>query len=1043
MAYNLDKLISAIEKQNEQLGKLIQTNERLHSTPFDMTSIEKIKMLSEEVAELGKKFDDSLSEANKHFSGLFKDKSKIIDDLSEATKRLRDNLQKVQDEQDKLDKALQKISEHEEKFGKDINNMTASQAKYYKKLKDARDRYRKQLKNEKEAYEENKDALTDLRNTSSEYYRKANEEQEKLNKRIIEGTHAMDDAAEKWEQRSRALRKGASEVSKGLTQIYQSVTKTLEPWAKANQEAMNYARTMGMSQKTADAYLSKTVSWAAKNNIGILFNKSTDELIKMQGKYSEVLGRNVQLTSEQKKDMLAMEKFLGEDGMMDIANNLENFGLGMSDSADFIHEQLSEAQKSGIAASKLTKTIRENIKMAQNYSFKNGLEGLASMAKKAVELKTDMSLVNGFIEKTSTVEGAITTGANLQVLGGSYAMGSDPLSMLYDSLNNVEGVFDRAVSMASGKVFYNNATGNFELGAMDRYMMKYAATQMGIDPSKLIDVAFRKASMDRIEGAAMANSNIANDEDLVNLVKNLATWDKGKAIINIDGKDVDVKDIGEEHKAKLEAIQRTDSQNLQDMAISLRSMNEVISGTQKEINNEQAKATEWAATGINSLLRQGEETLNIFAKIGAWANILSGAGGILAGVWTTAAGVWRMGNGVGNLFRGGNATTSGSTGPYVKPNGNAPVNVKSGILRGGRETIYTGANGGQYRALGGGRYQNIQTGTISGSVKPIASTTRFTGAALGQSALKGLKVGGVGALIGAGLTLGTDIATGEFKRDTGASIGRAVGPAIGSILGGVLGGPVGAMIGGFLGSTVTSAIQNVQKENRGKLRKEISTKLSESMPAVAQLFDGENALAGNYNKRQLNAIAKALEDGKIDENDDLNYWTLRKLRANNDLVKMQGQGVNVMIPMARGGYLDGKRHSEGGMPILGSNISVEGGEFVVNREATQTFRPILEQMNNGQLNVTPKEPLGNQMKVHHRSSSVETLPHNSKINIEPISINLSGTIKLDSGNKQVDISNEILNNPVLITKLTEMINKQINIFDNSAYNKGRFKQKFV
>ena len=67
----------------------------------------------------------------------------------------------------------------------------------------------------------------------------------------------------------------------------------------------------------------------------------------------------------------------------------------------------------------------------------------------------------------------------------------------------------------------------------------------------------------------------------------------------------------------------------------------------------------------------------------------------------------------------------------------------------------------------------------------------------------------------------------------------------------------------------------------------------------------------------------------------------------------------------------------------------------------------------------------------------------SNINIEPISINLSGTIKLDAGNKQFDISNEILNNPQLITRLTEMINKRINILDNGSYNKSNFKQKFT
>mgnify|MGYP003296540162 CR=1 FL=1 len=69
--------------------------------------------------------------------------------------------------------------------------------------------------------------------------------------------------------------------------------------------------------------------------------------------------------------------------------------------------------------------------------------------------------------------------------------------------------------------------------------------------------------------------------------------------------------------------------------------------------------------------------------------------------------------------------------------------------------------------------------------------------------------------------------------------------------------------------------------------------------------------------------------------------------------------------------------------------------------------------------------------------------NNPKIDINPISINLSGTIKLDAGSKQFDISKEILNNPQLITRLTEMINKQINILEYGSFNKNNFKQKFV
>lgn len=241
-----------------------------------------------------------------------------------------------------------------------------------------------------------------LNSASQNYYSSAIDYQKELNKRHREGVTIFHDYQEQFNQRTEFLKKGIGEIKSGLTQAYGALKDGLEPWSKANQEAMTYAKTIGMSKNTAKAFLDSTVTWAADNDIGRLFNKSTDELIKLQTKYSDVLGRNVLLSGEQTKDMLALEAILGEDTMTDLTNNLENFGLGVSDTADFVHKTMNEATKYGISASKLTKTIRENIKMAQNYTFKNGLEGLSSMAKKAIELKTDLSLVNSFLEKTST-----------------------------------------------------------------------------------------------------------------------------------------------------------------------------------------------------------------------------------------------------------------------------------------------------------------------------------------------------------------------------------------------------------------------------------------------------------------------------------------------------------------------------------------------------------------------------------------------------------------------------------------------------------------
>lgn len=48
---------------------------------------------------------------------------------------------------------------------------------------------------------------------------------------------------------------------------------------------------------------------------------------------------------------------------------------------------------------------------------------------------------------------------------------------------------------------------------------------------------------------------------------------------------------------------------------------------------------------------------------------------------------------------------------------------------------------------------------------------------------------------------------------------------------------------------------------------------------------------------------------------------------------------------AKGGRLDGLRHSQGGIPIPGTGIEVEGGEYVANRRSTQKYLPLLEAIN--------------------------------------------------------------------------------------------------
>lgn len=1074
--FDIEQLKEYFEEQKKNLQELIEDNRRLLESPFDLTSVERLKLLSQEVDESFTNLNDTLKKERKELRSLglglgnvFKNVDNIIPDLEKIEKKIADSADRIEKKREELQ---QKIEE--------IKNTTGSTTL----LEAERDLLKDELKDMEEVYNKLTSARDKGKKAATEYYQLANQEQKELNRRIVEGTTGIDDFNEKWEQRSKAFKKGTSEIAEGGKKIYESITKTLEPWRKANHEAMAYAKSMGVSEKTANEYLTRTTAWAADNNIGILFEKTTDELIKMQGQYSEVLGRNVRLTGTQLKDMMSMEKFIGMDTTMEIANSLENLGMGMSDAAGFVHKSMSEANKYGIAASKLTKTISENIKMAQNYTFKNGLEGLKSMAKKAIELKTDMSLINSMLETTSTVEGAITTGAKLQVLGGSYALGSDPLSMLYESLSDVEGMFDRVANMAKGKVYYNEQSGNFEMGAMDRYMMKQAATSMGVDPSKMIDMAYRQASLGRIEGQARMNQNIAGDQDMIDLIKNVATWNNGQAVVEVDGKTKNVSELTLGDKDKLAAMSRTDSENLQDMAISLRSMNDILSGEEKEINNEQAKNTNSIGQNLTKMLKNSTEGLDKFAKVLAWLKSILGLLGVGSGILLATNGTWRTAIGIRNMMglnsmgnmRGRGGGVRGARGAR----GAAGAGVSAGIMGNGftradfkgglRQPIITGKNGNTYRDLGGGRIQNVNggriiTGKVAQSV--ISTGTKGTGwTNLAKAAGKGMKVGAGVGIAGAALSLGMDAMTGELKKDTGAAVGRAAGGTIGAVLGGAIGGPVGAMIGSFLGDAIVGGIQSWQRKKRGKIREGIANSLAASNPTVAGLFSGDNAMEGNYSKGQLEEIKNALSDNTLDEG-ELSRSTLRKARANGDIKKMRDAGVNVHVALASGGdivknnnfataiptgkskaYLDanktivGQSHESGGIHVQDSNINVQGGEKVMSVEAVKKYGVVLNAMNEGaNFKIIPIEPIGKLLKVREKhASKVSSMPHNGKFEIAPIDIKISGTIKLDLQGQTVDITNDLLENKTFINNISNYIATNFNKIDNGRYNKTKDKR---
>lgn len=65
-----------------------------------------------------------------------------------------------------------------------------------------------------------------------------------------------------------------------------------------------------------------------------------------------------------------------------------------------------------------------------------------------------------------------------------------------------------------------------------------------------------------------------------------------------------------------------------------------------------------------------------------------------------------------------------------------------------------------------------------------------------------------------------------------------------------------------------------------------------------------------------------------------------------------------LAKFADGGLLNGKRHSQGGMRIEGTNIEVEGGEYVINRESTSKNLGLVRYINSQRKELTPTDVTG-------------------------------------------------------------------------------------
>ena len=886
-------------------------------------------------------------------------------------------------------------------------------------------------------------------------------------------------------QAARMRKQGWSDIKRGATEAFRIGKDFLDVWGKIDQAASKFAKTIGTGAVGMERLRKNAIESVQKGRFGAKYNVSADELIGLQETYSNTIGRNIQISASDQENMAAMFRVMGEGGG-DFAAKLENFGLSYTDAANKAGKMFKEAGKYGISFDKYSKNVANNIKLAQNYTFKNGIKGLESMAKKATAMKLDMQQVASFADKVSTVEGAINTGAQLQVLGGPFAQFSDPMGMMNEALTDMEGLQDRFEKMIGGLGNFDAQKGEIAISAFDKQRIKVAAEAMGMSYDQVMETTMAKGRQKFI-GGQIANKGYTEDEQ--ELLKNIATVQNGKATVSYvdsSGKKQEVN-LAEKSlsKTELEMIKQqtqSESDDIKDIATTLRGWDDVMQGTKKQYENTKAAAIERRGWGVKAK--------NIVEHVAESNSLLNS---ILGAVTAIKIGVaaWAVSNGVGKLINGR------SGGARRRVLGTTTKPTSGGGLFGGAGFRGAVKNGWTQIAKSGTK--NIgsalsKTGTVLSkssysALSNIGSKLAGKGNSLqvlSKNATKMAKFGKI-AKVGGGIASGaiSGVLTGidEFGkggkdygknakgksrnwRKYGRTAGSAVGAVAGTIIGG-LAGPLGAAVGGYIGSELGKWAGGGFANQKRRAKK-------------AEEFGIGGMLTGDYSVSELRKISKGkvvagskLEQ-KLKANNDLDtakdIKQIREQQANIDKQVVSAKSVEITTNdniatgksnMANGGMLNGPSHAQGGMPILGSNIEVEGGEFVVNKRSAKKYQNTLNAINsmgNGGIINPNKMEAGGSIANLSRFTHINSMADGGvikprkmetggsviinqtggklggqsfgadRITVDPINVNVSGSIKLEGANGQkAELTADLLKNPQFISEITKLITKQMNI----------------
>ena len=283
--------------------------------------------------------------------------------------------------------------------------------------------------------------------------------------------------------------------------------------------------------------------------------------------------------------------------LTDNVETFRNVGLGLTDAADVIESIGKRSASLGLNAKNTSETIIKQMDKLNQFGFKDGIQGLGRMVQEAQALNYNIENTTRLGEQLFDPAKAIDLAANMQVLGGAVGDLRDPLKLLYDATNNMEGLQTSILDAAKGLATYNAEQGRFEVSGANLRRAKAMADALGISMNELTNSAVKAA----VKTQALSEINMfpgLNDEQK-EFMANLSQIRKGEVGFAIPK---DIADQLQIDKSKIDNgfVKMSDLSG--DQVKQLQQIQQNIADTDvKDIARQQFNATTSILNTVNAI----------------------------------------------------------------------------------------------------------------------------------------------------------------------------------------------------------------------------------------------------------------------------------------------------------------------------------------------------------------------------------------------------------------------------------------------------------